>query len=513
MKRPVSHVFLGFIGAVAAVGVGAGIYIAFRAPSTDYDPNAPEPPSPVEPVIDESRDDPQAPVSRPSKVRSGRGSGGSSEVTTERRIARDGGRVASARDESDMRFLIDRVLSDSPFDDQPKALMELGKELAKRDFELAMRIALDIEDSRTRNALVRGILHAHAAVDPKTALAAALDLRPILSDGETPTLEYRRQEIAFRQALSAVISGWATTDPEGALAYVNEQVEDRYRGQSLNTIYRAWADVDPEAALASAAELDGWRRREVVQSIYREWGQSDPLAAISHASENQEDGRTKNEATSRILREWAVADLSVAVAWVERTTANREEAAGALRGVAYGLASEDPATAAELMGLYPELASSRGLASRVVREWSREDPAAAAEWTANITDANARGDAIKTTARNWAAQDLGQAFTWAQGLQDEQARAYALSNVALRQGEEAMDESTAWIQGLPQGFERDRTIAGYSLGVLRANKEYGAARQLQSVIGNESVDMQRVGTIVEGSNIPPEDKLRLQNMF
>lgn len=510
MKRSTLHLLLVSFAIVAVICVGVGVYHALRPPSTNYDSTAPEAAVSVKPVSIAHKAERREPVYVPPRPRVGKSG-------VERAVALGVGLKIDEHSGSEMSRehvlgVIESIVGNSSFEDRPEKLVELGKVLGARDFRFAMQLALAIDDSLVRGTLVQGILYAQGAADPKSALLAAFDLEPKLAEGEAPTLESRRQEIAFRHALTAALSGWASTDPEAALAYVNEQLDDSYKSQSVNAVYASWAEVDPKAAIAAAATLVGRQQRDVAQSIYRNWGGSNPAAAMAHASENLENGRTKDETLDGILRQWASDDLSGAVTWVEQTTENREEAVGALRTVAYGLASRKPAQAAALLNAYPELITSRGLSSRLASEWSKQDPAATAAWTEALADPGARDDAIKTTAGNWASQDYDQAYTWAQGLPDARSRALALSNVALRQAQEGMDQPTSWIQNLPAGFERDRTVAGYGLGVLRQHQDYGAARQLQGQMGSESVDMQKVSAIIEASNIPETDKALIRNM-
>ena len=97
-------------------------------------------------------------------------------------------------------------------------------------------------------------------------------------------------------------------------------------------------------------------------------------------------------------------------------------------------------------------------------------------------------------------------------IQDDYVKAGALSNVAAQQAQHDIDRPIDWIYDLPDGYSKDRSVAGYILGrVMRTNdRELEVALRKQMSL--PQIDMAGLALAVDLAKVNPGEKIALMNL-
>lgn len=150
--------------------------------------------------------------------------------------------------------------------------------------------------------------------------------------------------------------------------------------------------------------------------------------------------------------------------------------------------------------------------NRFPLEWSYQDFAAAESWLlANesyYSDPDAYDSALGTMFRHKAQKDPVYAREHALALTDEWHRALATSNVVIPEVEKgglAVDAS--WVSEMPQGFPKQRTIAGYVLGLSRNASEPNLEGQVKAHFLRDQFDLNQISQFVHQSNLSQAEKV------
>jgi hypothetical protein len=390
-------------------------------------------------------------------------------------------------------------------------LRALGKELALGDFDHAMQILDGISNPSVRAQIYRGLFELAAVISPLETLGRALALEP-----ETTAVTRRgrgHRGMLFHEALKGTMAGWAFSDPEGAVAFLQDDGPHSggYQASLLGTVYAVWARQDPQAALEKALGLERGFRTYVLGRVYDEWAAQDPEAAWRHVLGLPSSRLShKSSVLGRVAARWAVKDLDRALAWVGAGIPDDTQQARITRTMVWILISRDPPTAARAMTLIPSLyEGQRGMITGLMRNWVGRDPETAANWSASLEAGELRRTAVKSAAAYWTSSDYDRALEWAHSLPAGMVQAYALSNVAVQQGQVAPDKSTDWISGLPPGFTRDRTIAGYVLGRVRRKRDGSTAYRLWRTIMSDEINLEDVATMIRVSSLGETERSSL----
>ena len=227
-----------------------------------------------------------------------------------------------------------------------------------------------------------------------------------------------------KRDMAATLAGWASSNPDAAVAYFNTLTPGEQNGASLMKWGAAFglADADPYLATQFAADRlaggdkDASKMMHIAAAAIFRGG--DPKEAMTWASSLPE-GPLRGEATSKVADEISKNDPQAALSWALSLSSGdgRNRAIGASFA---NWASQDPqAAAAEIASLSgaPRDAATFGYATRVVHE----DPAAGVDWAATISDQSSREQALIDTGRTFFRKDPAGAAQWlaASGLSSE----------------------------------------------------------------------------------------------
>jgi hypothetical protein len=126
-----------------------------------------------------------------------------------------------------------------------------------------------------------------------------------------------------RNALLTNLAGeWATLDPRAALRWANTLSDGPERNLVLVNIAESWADLDPAAAAAFALQLSASLQPSAAAAVISRWATQNPEAAIDWALRTGDDA-IETRALSEVLNLWASVDAVKARQWVENLPAGR----------------------------------------------------------------------------------------------------------------------------------------------------------------------------------------------
>jgi hypothetical protein len=149
-------------------------------------------------------------------------------------------------------------------------------------------------------------LTAWAAKDPEAALAAILKL---------PEGDQRNE------ALAAVCSGIAQTDPADAVKVAQELHLDKQPGAIMEDLVQQWASSDIASSLAWAEDQPaGASRDEFNTRIAFIMSQTDPSDAATLVMNQIPPGPAQDEAIMTVLNQWANQDFTRALGWAKGIT-------------------------------------------------------------------------------------------------------------------------------------------------------------------------------------------------
>lgn len=275
--------------------------------------------------------------------------------------------------------------------DSERDMTQFLEELATRDPQQAMRLALGEANFRLRQDLRNAVLRGWAAVFLEEASSWAL----ALPDGDRQVAMEAVFAGAARHPEEAARLGrrFCTQDPERAADYGQflitgltaagaYETAARFaaaetstaRTAWLNATFFQWAAHQPENARAAFENIaDPATRPAAFQGMVSGWAMADPAALAFYALELS-PGQDRAQALSQALPQWVARDPLVASEWINQLDANPD--------LDTGVASV--ATLASLVNRRPEIAVG---------------------WAESITEPVLRANTLWMIAQQWAHTD------------------------------------------------------------------------------------------------------------
>jgi Tfp pilus assembly major pilin PilA len=281
--------------------------------------------------------------------------------------------------------------------------------------------------------------YAWGKIDGKAAIAAAIE------DGGRGG--------AF--GAMSVLSGWATTDPESAKAWIESQEDGREKMMYMNGLVDGLAKSDPAAAtayvlsMAAATEGEGGRggfdpRDRYIANIAGEMLKQGGIEATTAWANELPEGSLRASALSEVAQFYARQDSAAAAKWVE-AYADSADAKNAVREIANRWANESPADAAKWVAGLPADSQSDAMRS-VFGEWAGKQPVEASEYLATMSEGVGRDSAVAGFSRQLAGDDPSSAIEWASSIADEELRNSTELSVARRWYRDEPDAAKAWVE-------------------------------------------------------------------
>jgi len=416
--------------------------------------------------------------------------------------------------------------------DRNKALLEYGRELARTDPAggLALIKAMASEfhgfghghfmfGGSDIGLVCQGFFEVSAQSNINTAIAMALELPRQL----------------HRDGLGTVMKTWANSDLSAAIAYIDKLPAD-YARHGVESVFAVWGGKDPGAALSGSLKFgdpskpETWMMvRTAVSSAMDGWSEVDPKAAWDYMLKPDDALKGmiagNNYLFSMIAAKWAGKDLDAAMAAVSAVSGISDSTSIAAAGdnnsayqnmvsfMTMRLLDTDPVAAGKLFDREKWLAGNPWLSSRNVTRLINEGSVSeAADWMTRIPDKNVAFDCARQIASRQTRSDYDAVFKWASMIQDDYVKAGALSNVAVEQAQHQINRPVDWIYDLPAGYSKDRSVAGYTLGMIRRTGDRDLEAILREQMSQPQINMAMVTQVIGKSKVDQQQKNLLLNL-
>ncbi len=281
------------------------------------------------------------------------------------------------------------------------------------------------------------------------------------------------------QAGIAAITGWASTDPEGAKAHLEGIENGMVKGVLAQGIVNGLASSDPDAATDFVLELDQAQRSAAASSSAeegeRQWWdrgrayafdrQLDTIATAQIErgmpnatawAEQLPEGTIKASAFDRVADQFAREDPAAAAEWVKRH-ADQSYAERAVREVAEELGRENPEAAVRWVADLPEVTQSRAI-NQSMERWTREDPVSAGNFLRDMEPSASRDAAVRSYANELDGSDPQMAAEWAGSIANDEIRSETLNGVARSWIRRDPEEARAWLPSSGLSTEQQERI-------------------------------------------------------
>ena len=340
----------------------------------------------------------------------------------------------------------------------------------------------------------------------------------------------------LRAAIESVLQGWAISNPQAALAAVQEIKDREMRTRASEQVFKKWAARDPHAAIeAWLAQPSRGSRPDCFFNMVISLADRDPQA-LPALLERLAPGSERDSALNWSATQLVSDDPAAAFALVQRidddyvrrytfdnvvqrayasrlnelrelantlpTSEDREEAQKAIEKV---WAESDPVAAAKAALGLEDSERRRELLQNAVANWP--DPSAAWRWAQTIADESDRATALRgilsrwakiepqqaaahfdqlderfradaASLRQWMKRDPAAASAWALKLPGNALREYVIAQVVEQRLPFGIADTAAWIETLPSGGLRDAAVVRFCSEVQRSDPPTALARAL-----------------------------------
>ena len=321
--------------------------------------------------------------------------------------------------------------------------------------------------------IVKDIAPSNDAIERNNALLALIDS---LDPGDFASVVASFRELGITRQRQGeyemLLTAWAKVDPSQALDYASENTGGAF---AQNTILSTWAVTNPDAAIAWA-EANHENKDEANPWLV---GVIEGIAAndIPRATSLMET-LPRSEERGRALRN-LVSRLSATDPEEAKTWAGSVEDEG-LRSAAYAytaesLASNDPAEAAAWLAEIGNVDALNRVGEEIVGDWFRDSPEDAKNWVVNLP-AEAMSEAAEGIVGNVVRDNPVEAAEWLSDLANSNPDTNFDSSIReLVSGSARQDPELAavWVAGLSN--TRDQTRAYFQVLSQWRNQDATAA--------------------------------------
>ncbi|MGK0186170.1 MAG: hypothetical protein ACI9R3_001953 [Verrucomicrobiales bacterium] len=265
-----------------------------------------------------------------------------------------------------------------------------------------------------------------------------------------------KSNLLFTQLLSEL----TPDNIDSALAALREAPQGWEMWQKMGLFVGAWGKLDGLAALDYAKEMQGPGRMFGSAAALSGWASIDPDAAIAWADENQSEGRENIMAKAGILRGLAISDPARATEYLQNLPENTEGLDRLVDTVANEQMKQGMDSATTWAASLSTDALKKEAFEQLGDEYARQDPVKAASWIESYADNAYTSEAVEEIADEWAEIDPGAAVAWASKL-PEATQATAMESAFQEWEESDAEGASAYLQNMESSPAKDAAIAGF----------------------------------------------------
>lgn len=258
-------------------------------------------------------------------------------------------------------------------------------------------------------------------------------------------------------------SEWSLKDPQGALAFAQEQKRSDWIEQCLESYGR----YDPDAAITWIEQntRDLHRKRALVAAVYQGLAKENPAAAISRA-EQLPIGTQRDEMFHSIVEIWADYDAHAAFGWIET-----QEPSSTLTDIYHSVMgnyiSQSPEKALFLIDAMENTREKEGFVNQAAFEIAGKDLNKALDW-ANALDGKQRHAALVGVIEQWVKKaDTLEALNYIYDLpEDKHNELFSIASTKL-----AQTDPDTLVREFPKMDESQQRVAASQLAQVYANND------------------------------------------
>ncbi len=281
--------------------------------------------------------------------------------------------------------------------------------------EFLSRFGLDGSTPLSPERMKEAITEALRETDPvKSQMLFARLMEELTPENAPVVLAQLRENVGGfdgMRYMGLLAYAWGAKDPEAAMQALSGDGERGPGGRwNQNAVLSGWASSDPEKASAWLAAYEGEDKDRLTQSLVSGLAKSDLDAAFKYAGTIQDAGeraRSVETVAQEIIRVKGIEEAGRWLSSLISTSGDAQTLRGALDAVTNQMLRSDPAKAAELIKQYSNQPWAADAAARVASNLSRESVESGLAFLATLgPEASAQG--YRQVINRWMDQNDGQ---------------------------------------------------------------------------------------------------------
>lgn len=262
--------------------------------------------------------------------------------------------------------------------------------------------------------------------------------------------------------LHVTMTGWASTDPDQAIAWFNDldKLDDKRLSKDhlKRSIVEGLANTDPDRAIDFISTLKKSGDKEahrMIHDVARKATRSMNLEEAGAWAASLPDEGMRQSSIHSILPRFAYSDPESASKWA--ASLDSDISSTAIHKVGEAWAHRDPPASAEWLSSLPESQGTNTGLETALHHWAGRDPKAASEHLVSMPDSVGKDRAIRGFVTKVAHEDPQSALIWADSIQDESTRNGALIKAGQTFFRRDKVAATEWLQssGLPASMQSE----------------------------------------------------------
>jgi len=236
-------------------------------------------------------------------------------------------------------------------------------------------------------------------------------------------------------AINSVASGWAISDPQAALTWVQTLPDSdaTSRAAALNTIVTTWSKTDSAAAVAFVQNSsDPSAFLSIAPALTQTMATTNPQAALAFA-QSLPEGTAQTQALSNALV--GVAGSNFTAAWTDATNLPPGDSQNTIMTNLVGVeAAKDPTQAAGLIQQLPPGPTQLSATTRLASTWVKLDPQAFTIWLNGLSPGDVRDTAIvQLASSSQATKNPSDVLAWVNTVSNPQTKAALVQQLTQAQ--------------------------------------------------------------------------------
>lgn len=306
------------------------------------------------------------------------------------------------------------------------------------------------------------------------------------------------------QLLSAVMSAWTGSDPDGALAFAKDSPSKTFRNMAYASIFGVLAEENPADAVARAKDLDtSAEKLNALAAAAWASGRKDPREAIRLFGGMKE---LPDHVKTSLINELGKISPEEAVAELAKISPNERDNFWNSEGVFTTWAASDPEALLAWAGTASDLNMRNSAYRAYCRRMASEDPAGALEKVGSMP-AHLRTELIGAVMESWADTDLPGALAAAQKMAQPAERERAMQSLVNHLDWSDPTGATKVLLAMPKGNARNSALQNLAWGL----RWLSPSEQQATLAQFEGVEYSRLAGKLAGSMVAddPEAAMKL----